>query len=84
MVDSDGVRVNAPCPSFTDPPMVVEGRKNPDFDKMLEVTGVLSIDEVTRGLLQLIRDEDKSGEVLTVTTKHGLRYERFRYESAKL
>ena len=51
---------------------------------MLEVTGVLSIDEVTRGLLQLIRDEDKSGEVLTVTTKHGLRYERSRYESAKL
>ena len=84
LVDSDGVRVNALCPSFTDTPMVVEGRKNPDFDKMLEVTGFLSIDEVTRGLLQLIRDEDKSGEVLTVTMKHGLRYERFRYEAAKL
>ena len=84
LMDSDGVRVNALCPSYTDTPMVAESMKGPMFKSIVKATGLLSVDMVTQGLLRLISDKDKSGEVLTITTKHGIRYETFRYEAAKL
>lgn len=85
LVDSDGVRVNALCPAFADTPMVSEGRKeSPLFDSLVETTGLLTTDDVTQGLLQLIKDQDNSGEVVTITSKHGVRYEQFSYKAAKL
>ena len=84
LMDSDGVRVNALCPSYTDTPMVAESMQDPMFKRIVKATGLLSVDMVTQGLLRLISDKDKSGEVLTITTKHGIHYETFRYEAAKL
>ena len=72
LTDSDGVRVNALCPSYT--PMVAESMQGPMFSNIVKATDLLSVDMVTQGLLQPICDKDKSGDVLMlmITTKHGL------------
>ncbi len=71
---SEGIRVNAICPTFTDTPMV-RGGGEPALELMRqEVGGILQPEQVAEGVLELIRDDSRAGAVMRVTVRRGLDY----------
>jgi 15-hydroxyprostaglandin dehydrogenase (NAD) len=71
---SEGIRVNAICPTFTDTPMV-RGGGEPALELMRrEVGGILEPEQVAAGVLELVRDDSRAGAVMRVTVRKGLDY----------
>jgi NAD(P)-dependent dehydrogenase (short-subunit alcohol dehydrogenase family) len=71
---SEGIRVNAVCPTFTDTPMVrVAGEQAIEFMKQ-EVGGILQPEDVAAGVIELVRDDSRAGAVMRVTVRRGLDY----------
>ena len=69
------IRVNAICPSFVDTPLV--WRDGPERVQALTAqTGMLQPELIAEGLLQLIKDDDKAGAVMRVTSQRGIDYAR--------
>ena len=71
---SEGIRVNAVCPSFTDTPMVRAGGEEAIEMMKREVGGILEPEQVAEGVLELIRDDSRAGAVMRVTVRNGLDY----------
>jgi 15-hydroxyprostaglandin dehydrogenase (NAD) len=71
-----GIRVNVICPAYVDTAM---GRLAVENSKliagMVKQQGLLSVDMVTEGMLQLIEDDSKIGAVMRVTPQMGIDYE---------
>jgi len=71
---AEGIRVNAICPTFTLTPLV-SGAGEAAIEMMKqEVGGILQPEDVAKGVLELINDDSKSGEVMRVTVRKGLDY----------
>ena len=71
---SEGIRVNAICPSYTDTPMVrAAGEQVMEMMKQ-EVGGILSPEQIAEGVLELVRDDSRAGAVMRVTIRNGLDY----------
>ena len=69
---SEGIRVNAICPTYTDTPMVRAGGPQAiEFAKQT-VGGILQPEQVAEGVLQLIRDDGLAGIVMRVTVRGGI------------
>lgn len=71
---SEGIRVNAVCPTFTDTPMVRAGGEGAIEMMMREVGGILEPEQVAEGVLELIRDDSRAGAVMRVTVRKGIDY----------
>jgi len=70
----ENIRVNCLCPSFSPTTLVEKGLEAiPEMRPIVEKVGVVPIDDVVKGFMELVNDESKDGEVLTVTIK-GLAY----------
>lgn len=72
----DNIRVNAICPSYTDTPLV---RKNGEDDARIEeigklVGGILKPEFVAAGIVEMIEDDTKAGEIMRVTSARGRDY----------
>ena len=71
---AEGIRVNAICPSFTLTPLV-EGAGEAAIEMMKqEIGGILQPEDIAQGVLELINDDSKAGEVMRVTVRNGLDY----------
>jgi 15-hydroxyprostaglandin dehydrogenase (NAD) len=69
------IRVNAICPSFVDTPLV--WRAGPErVQAMSAQLGLLEPSLIAEGLVQLIKDDDKAGAVMRVTSQRGIDYAR--------
>ncbi|XP_031552603.1 15-hydroxyprostaglandin dehydrogenase [NAD(+)]-like [Actinia tenebrosa] len=81
--DSDGVRINCICPSFTDTPMVVDGGlTNPQFQdrltaKYIRKFGLLRPELIASGVIELIEDDTKNAAVMRVTKQNGIDYKKY-------
>jgi NAD(P)-dependent dehydrogenase (short-subunit alcohol dehydrogenase family) len=69
---SEGIRVNAICPSFTDTPMVRAGGPQAIEAVKQLVGGILDPQLIAEGVLQLIRDDSRAGAVMRATVSRGL------------
>jgi 15-hydroxyprostaglandin dehydrogenase (NAD) len=69
---SEGIRVNAICPSFTDTPMVRAGGPQAIEAVKQLVGGILDPQLIAEGVLQLIRDDTRAGAVMRATVSRGL------------
>ncbi|XP_028400405.1 15-hydroxyprostaglandin dehydrogenase [NAD(+)]-like isoform X2 [Dendronephthya gigantea] len=73
-----GVRLNCICPSFVDTDMVKYGiSKSPEMKAAVEKLGCVSSDTVAEGFIQLLNDEEKVGEAMTISAQHGIGYHDF-------
>ena len=71
---SEGIRVNAICPSFTDTPMVRAGGPQALEAVKQLVGGILQPEQIAEGVLQLVRDDSRAGAVMRVTVRRGIDY----------
>ena len=71
---SEGIRVNAVCPTFTDTPMVRAGGEGAMEMMKREVGGILKPEQVAEGVLELVRDDSRAGAVMRVTIRKGIDY----------
>lgn len=71
-LSSEGIRVNAICPSFTDTPMVQAGGPQAVEAVKQLVGGILEPELIAEGVLQLIRDDSRAGAVMRATVSRGL------------
>ena len=71
---SEGIRVNAICPSFTDTPMVRAAGEQAMEMMAQEVGGILKAEDIAEGVLELVRDDSREGAVMRVTVRNGLDY----------
>lgn len=71
---SEGIRVNAICPSFTDTPMVRAGGPQATEAVTQLVGGILDPQLIAEGVLQLVRDDSRAGAVMRVTVRNGIDY----------
>jgi len=70
----ENIRVNCLCPSFALTPMIEKALEaRPSLRQTMDEFGIVPIDDVARGFMELVNDESKDGEVLTVTVE-GLVY----------
>ncbi len=69
---SEGIRVNAICPSFTDTPMVRAGGAQAIEAVTKLVGGILDPQLIAEGVLQLVRDDSRAGAVMRATVSRGL------------
>jgi NAD(P)-dependent dehydrogenase (short-subunit alcohol dehydrogenase family) len=76
---SEGIRVNAICPSITDTPMVREGGQQAIDAAKRMLGGILQPEQIAEGVLQLIEDDSRAGAVMRVTVNRGIdfAFERF-------
>lgn len=76
LAESDGIRVNAICPSFTDTPLV---RRSGD-ERVAEVArlvgGILQPEDVAAGVIELIEDDSRAGAIMRVTVRGGRDFAR--------
>ncbi|XP_065060976.1 15-hydroxyprostaglandin dehydrogenase [NAD(+)]-like [Rhopilema esculentum] len=76
----ENIRVNCLCPSFSPTTMVEKGLEaRPEMRPFVEKIGIVPIEDVAKGFIELVHDDTKDGEVLTVTVK-GLVYVKARHE----
>lgn len=71
---AEGIRVNAICPTFTLTPLTAGAGEQVLEAMRREVGGLLAPEDVAKGVLELIKDESKSGEAMRVTVRKGLDY----------
>lgn len=71
---AEGIRVNAICPTFTLTPLVEPAGEAAIEAMKKEVGGILQSEDVAKGVLELITDDSKAGEVMRVTVRKGLDY----------
>lgn len=71
-----GIRVNAICPAFTDTPLVQsELEHNGKLKEAVEsFGGLIDVSVVASGVLDIILDESRFGELMRITKKKGARY----------
>jgi 15-hydroxyprostaglandin dehydrogenase (NAD) len=90
---SEGIRVNCICPTFIKTPLIDDAfEKNEAFRQYVESFGMLrffdwwlavvglisrSVDHVVKGLLMLVEDDSKCGEVMRVTQQRGIDYQSY-------
>lgn len=73
-----GVRLNCICPSYVDTVLVREAMSHsPVLKSKLEALGLLSVDLVAKGFMELLKDENKCGEAMRITVKNGIDYHTF-------
>jgi len=70
----EGIRVNAVCPTFTDTPLVRQGGEGAIEAMKQEVGGILLPQQVAQGVLELVRDDSRAGDVMRVTVRKGIDY----------
>lgn len=71
----EGIRVNAICPTFTDTPLVRQGREEADLQALRDmVGGLLDPRDVAEGLVQLVEDDTRAGAIMRVTVRGGIDY----------
>jgi NAD(P)-dependent dehydrogenase (short-subunit alcohol dehydrogenase family) len=73
-LQSEGIRVNAICPSFTDTPMVRAGGQAAIDAAAQYVGGILQPEQIAEGVLQLIQDDSRAGAIMRVTVRRGIDY----------
>jgi NAD(P)-dependent dehydrogenase (short-subunit alcohol dehydrogenase family) len=73
-LSSEGIRVNAICPSFTDTPMVQAGGPQAIEAVKQLVGGILQPEQIADGVLELVRDDTRAGAVMRVTVSRGIDY----------
>ncbi|RDD43040.1 15-hydroxyprostaglandin dehydrogenase [NAD(+)] [Trichoplax sp. H2] len=85
--ESDGIRVNAICPSYAPTSLfeasidsLVNANQHEEARKMKAI--IISIDQVARGMIQLVEDDTKNGAVMRITAAKGIDYQPYR--SSKL
>ena len=71
---SEGIRVNAVCPTYTDTPMVRAGGPQAMELAKQAVGGILQPEQVAEGVLELVRDDSRAGAVMRVTVRRGIDY----------
>lgn len=81
---SEGIRVNAICPSFTDTPMVRAAGEKAMEMMAQEVGGILKAEDIAEGVLELVRDDSRAGAVMRVTVRNGLDYAFDRRSAPRL
>ncbi len=71
---SEGIRVNAICPSYTDTPMVRAAGEQVMEMMAQEVGGILKAEDIAQGVLKLVQDDSRAGAVMRVTVRNGHDY----------
>jgi len=72
---SDRIRVNAICPSYVDTPLLhgfADAARQEEMRR--DVGGILDVDSVAAGVLELIEDDSRAGAVMRVTIRGGRDY----------
>eukprot|EP00112_Aurelia_sp_Birch-Aquarium-sp1_P005767 Seg1653.11 transcript_id=Seg1653.11/GoldUCD/mRNA.D3Y31 product="15-hydroxyprostaglandin dehydrogenase" protein_id=Seg1653.11/GoldUCD/D3Y31 len=76
----DKIRVNCLCPSFSPTTMVEKGlAARPEMRPFVEKIGIVPIEDVAKGFLELVNDDSRDGEVLSVTVQ-GMAYVTARHD----
>lgn len=79
-VSGNGVRINVLAPAFADTDMVRQlkegsGVNRPEMAaKIIDMVGVMKVEDVAAALLELITDESKTSAVLKISAKTGKTY----------
>ncbi|KAJ7374716.1 hypothetical protein OS493_005062 [Desmophyllum pertusum] len=77
--DSEGIRVNCICPSFTETDMVMGLREfirkqNPEYYDLMFKNGIISPEFIASGVMQLIENDNLNAAVMVVTKKRGIQF----------
>ncbi|XP_020614868.1 15-hydroxyprostaglandin dehydrogenase [NAD(+)]-like [Orbicella faveolata] len=83
--DTEGIRVNCICPSFTETELVLpllghglSGEKNLEYRDLVLEQGLISPELIASGVIQLIENDNNNGAVMMVTKKRGIEFMRPR------
>lgn len=68
------IRVNAVCPSYTSTPLLNNDHPVARDAIIKEAGGLLSPDTVAQGIVELCKDETKTGAIMRVTVQKGIDY----------
>ena len=100
-LSGEGIRVNVACPTYTDTPLLRSGMAQSELFQMgVEAQGIItfaaaiarrtharSVDLVVEGLLRLVADDSKAGQVMRITREKGIDFQPFAralYQKSKL
>ena len=77
-----GIRVNCICPDFVDTPMVHSSLSDPTFKSVIDGMkgkgiSLITPELVADGMIQLIEDDTKSGQVLRVNSVKGIHHKLY-------
>ena len=72
----DGVRINCVCPEFVDTPMIMNAEES--VKAFIDSVGLLSPATVAEGILELITDTERAGDVMAVRPSYENSREYFR------
>jgi 15-hydroxyprostaglandin dehydrogenase (NAD) len=76
LADEAGIRVNAICPELVDTPMA-RALADDTLAELRREGGILRPEEVADGVLELIRDDTRTGAIMKVTVQGGREYATF-------
>lgn len=76
LAESDRIRVNAICPSFTDTPLVRRSGDERVEEVAKLVGGILQPEDVAAGVIELIEDDSRAGAIMRVTVRGGRDFAR--------
>lgn len=79
---AQGIRYTCLCPAFTATDMF-NNQNHGNLD-IIKNTGVNRVEDVVKGLMELLESENNNGAVMTVTKHHGIQYRHGKPLSHKL
>ncbi|KAL9974169.1 hypothetical protein ACROYT_G011180 [Oculina patagonica] len=88
--ETEGIRVNCICPSFTETDLVLKSlehglnrKEQPESHAFISKYGLIRPEIIATGVIQLIEDDNNNGSVMMVTKKRGIEFMRPRKISTK-
>jgi 15-hydroxyprostaglandin dehydrogenase (NAD) len=73
LAEESGVRVNAICPELVDTPMAL-GLSEEQLGELRRSGGILAPEDIVAGVVELVEDDARSGEVMQITSSGGREY----------
>ncbi len=73
LVDESNIRVNAICPELVDTPMAL-WLGGEQLGELRRSGGILTPEDIAAGVVELIEDDSRSGEVMKITSSGGREY----------
>ncbi len=73
LAEESGIRVNAICPELVDTPMALELGEE-QLGELRRSGGILTPEDVAAGVVDLIEDDSRFGEVMQITSSGGQEY----------
>ena len=73
LAEESGIRVNAICPELVDTPMALALGEQ-QLEELRRLGGILTPEDIAAGVIELVEDDSRFGEVMQITSSGGREY----------